>query len=485
MWEMSSEGENRMKRRVKAISKTIFTDHPFMSTFLILMCCEIPWWFAFWPGTLQYDSCGQLLQYLGVGKMTGHHPVPVTILMGIFLDIGRVFFHSDNAGIFIYTLLQVIMQCIVISYGFCVFKRYHLPLWFCWISLAFYGLFPLLPNWGISYVKDSGYYICFILLTFSMVDAFGMEEEQVRVWKRFIWIVALIGLSVFRNDGRYVAAMAIIGVALFRCRHFRTCLIGAGCVFFFLFMVEGVYMPLLNIPSGSVREAMSVPLLQTAGYVKEYQKEITVEEYTELMNVFEVDELSEISDRYDSMISDRVKDVFLEYPDKEQLISYFKVWWAQLKKHPLTYFQVYWEHCSGYFNPLMRCYENIIGWFTILEGQSRTDEYLDIYFIADRENLRAGLENWSHFLYEFPLTCWLYRTGVYTWIMFGSFAYLILNKRKRDIFIILPGIIVLVVCTVSPLNASIRYYLPVMSVVPVYIGYCMKENSRGSYEKIG
>ena len=479
MMEQLQRVRGHIEKNVKKISKIIFTEHPFMGPFLILICCELPWLFAFWPGTLQYDSCGQLLQYLGVGKMTGHHPVPVTLIMGIFLDVGRMVFHSDNAGIFIYVLLQSIVQCIVVSYGFCVFKRLRLPIWFCWAALLFYGMFPLLPNWGISYVKDSGYYICFILLTFSMLDVFGIEEEQISVWRKFVWIAALVGLSAFRNDGRYVAVTAIIGAALFCRKYFRTSLIwGTGCVFIFLFLVEGVYMPLKNIPSGSVREVLSVPLLQTAGYIKEYQSEITDEEYNAIMSVFEVDDLNEISDRYDSMISDRVKDVFLEYPAKEQLITYANVWYAQLKKHPSAYVQVYWEHCNGYFNPLQHCYEDIIGWFTILEGQSRTDEYLDIHFVEERFNLRLGLESWCFMLYDFPLTGWLYHTGTYTWIMLGSLLFLILKKRGQDVFVILPGIIVLMVCTVSPLNASVRYYLPVMAAAPAYLGLCMAKKKK-------
>ncbi len=459
---------------MKRISDFLFAEHSFAGPFLILVCCGLPWWFAFWPGTLQYDSCGQLLQYLGVGKMTGHHPVPVTLLMGIFLDIGRALFHSDNAGIFLYTLLQFTVQCAVISYGFCVFKRFRLPVWFCWACLVFYGVFPLLPNWGISYVKDSGYYICFLLLMFSMPDAFDMEGEPDAVWKRLLWIAALVGLSAFRNDGRYVAFLAVIAVALFRRRYLKTCVAGAGCVILFLFLVEGVYMPLRNIPSGSVREVLSVPLMQTAGYLKEYPDEVTVEERNVILSVFEVEELSGISDRYDSMISDRLKDVFVEYPNREHVTAYLKVWLVQMKSHPGIYLRVYGEHCSGYLDPLQKCCEAIIGWYTILDGQSRTDEYLDIYFIANRQELREGLEDWSYCLYDFPVTGWLYHTGVYTWIMLGSLLFLILKKRKRDLYIILPGIIVLLVCTVSPLNSSVRYYLPVMAAAPAYIGCCMK-----------
>ena len=440
---------------------------------------------AFWPGTLQYDSCGQLLQYLCVGKMTGHHPVPVTVLMGLFLDMGRMFFHSDNVGIFLYTLSQSIVQCAVIAYGFCIFKRLGLPIWFCFVSLMFYGFLPLLPNWGISYVKDSGYYICFMLLTLSMLDNFGIEEQQASGWKQLIWIAGLLGISAFRNDGRYVALTAIIGVILFCRKYWRKCIIGAVGVFLFLFLVEGVYMPLRNIPSGSVREALSVPLLQTAGYIKEYQSEITVEERETLISVFEVDNLGEIAQRYDCMISDKVKEIFLEYPDKGQLLDYLKVWWAQLKKHPLTYLRVYWVHCDGYFNPFKNVYEDIIGWFGILDGQSRTDEYLNVYFIAERQELRLTLEKWSHFLYDLPVINLLYHTGTYTWIMLGSLLVLGVKKRKKDLFVIFPGIAVLMICTVSPLNASIRYYLPVMSVAPIYIGWCLKkkDTNRKNYEE--
>lgn len=463
---------------MERISGFLFTAHPFAGPFLVLMCCGLPWQLAFWPGTFQHDSCGQLLQYLGVGEMTGHHPVPVTLLMGILLDVGRSFFHSDNAGIFLYTLLQYTVQCAVISYGFCVWKRFRLPVWFRWAALAFYGVFPLLPNWGISYVKDSGYYICFLLLAFSMLDTFDVEEGGGKTsWKRLLWIGALLGVSFFRNDGRYVAFAAVIGAVLFRRKYFRVCLAGAGCVCLFLILVEGVYMPLRKIPPGSVREMLSVPLLQTAGYLEEYQDELTAAEQDAIMDVFEVGGVSEIPDLYDSMISDRLKDVFAEYPDRGQLTAYLKVWLAQLRKHPLVYLRVYWEHCSGYFNPLQTCYEDIIGWYTILDGQGRSDEYLDISFIAGRQGMRSGLENWSRFLYDFPLTGWLFHTGVYTWVMFGSLLCLILWKRGRDIYLYFPGIVVLLVCTVSPLNASVRYYLPVMAAAPVYVGYLFPQQT--------
>ena len=241
-------------------------------------------------------------------------------------------------------------------------------------------------------------------------------------------------------------------------------------------------MPIRNIPAGSVREAMSVPLMQTAKYIEKHSGEVTSEEKEVLLSVFEVNNLEQIAEAYDKEISDDVKALFKEYPEKEELISYFKVWWSQLMRHPVTYVQTYLEHCSGYFNPGKRCYEDIIGWFKILDGQSRTDEYLDIYFEVEDEGLRNALESWAYMLYDAPIIGLLYHTGTHTLIMLGCLVYLWLKGRKRELFVVIPGIAVLLICTVSPLNASVRYFLPVMVSSPVYIALCTIKN--GKQEKV-
>lgn len=61
---------------------------------------------------------------------------------------------------------------------------------------------------------------------------------------------------------------------------------------------------------------------------------------------------------------------------------------------------------------------------------------------------------------------------------FGGAAYKVIEKgepRYANTFlgVLQPGIVVvLLICIVSPLNASGRYYLPVMAVMPVYLGLC-------------
>lgn len=465
---------NFLKRYIKKISELIFVNHPFMGPFLLLVCFGLPWWIAYWPGTLQYDSCGQLLQYLGVGKMTGHHPLPVTMIMGISLDAGRTIFRSDNMGIFIYTGIQFLAQCSVLSYGFCVFDRMGVPLWMRWISLGFYTIFPLIPNWGISYCKDTGYYISFLLFTLVMTDAFLKGEGQVSRLQKVLWIFSLLGLAGFRNDGRYVIIIAVLVLFLFVRKHWKIYLKGLGVIILFLVLVEHVFMPIRNIPAGSVREALSVPLMQTANYLRQYGDELSAEEEAVLSSLFAGGDLTEVAEAYDEEISDDVKGQFKEYPDKQELSAYLKIWWIQFTKHPGIYAETFWRHCDGYFNPNRKCYENIIGWFKILDGQSRSDEYLNVYFGMKNQSYRDGLEDWAYFLYELPVIGLLYRPAVYTWLMVGCLLFL-LQKKRKEAFAILPGILVLLICMVSPLNASVRYFLPVMAAVPIYLGLCTIE----------
>ena len=469
-----------MKNSIKKISRIIFDEHPFLAPFTILMCCGLPWWIAFWPGTLQYDSCGQLLQYMGVGKMTAHHPLPVTMVMGILLDIGRAVFHSDNAGIFLYTGIQFLVQCLVISYGFCVFRRRQMPVWMRWVGLGYYAIFPFIPNWGISYVKDTGYYISFMLMVLVMADAFLEGDRQIARWQRALWIISLLGLTAFRNDGRYVVAITVVILLLLVRKYWETYLLGAGIVLLFLVTVEHVYMPLRHIPAGSVREALSVPLMQTANYLDRCMNEVTEEEEAVLALLFEGGDLEGVAEAYDEMISDNVKGRFIEYPEKQELLSYFRVWFAQFRKHPEIYAETFWKHCDGYFNPGRKCYEDIIGWFKILDGQSRSDEYLDIYFGVENPDFREKLERWAYLLYGLPVIGWLYLPAIHTWLMISCFVIL-LWRRKREALAIVPGIVVLLICMVSPLNASVRYYLPVMAAMPVYLGVCVTSCTADSH----
>lgn len=445
--------------------------------FILLFVSGLPWLIAYWPGTLQFDSCGQLLQYLGVGRMTGHHPYPVTMLMGITLSVGRKLFHFDNAGIFIYIFMQFLVQCLVVAYALYVLKkRIAVPIYAFIPIVLFYTVFPLIPNWGISYGKDTGYYICFLLFVTCMLDIYFPDNGDGKLWKKLLHVCATVGLVLFRNDGRYVVLISLFVLLVFYKKQWKTIVATVAFALCMLFLVEGICMPVQKIPKGSVREALSVPLLQTAGYVKTYPEEITEGEEQVLKQVFRIETKSQLADAYDSEISDPVKDLFLEYPTKGELLQYVKLWFRQFLKHPFLYVKLFWNHCSGYFNPFEVCYDNIVGWFKILDGEERVDEYLNIHFYPQTKGFRGALESWVDLLVKLPITALLFRPACYTWCLFIVFLLSFRKIDKKITYAFVPPFIVLLVCMFSPLNGSIRYFLPVMVTLPIYFGLCFKNH---------
>lgn len=57
--------------------------------------------------------------------------------------------------------------------------------------------------------------------------------------------------------------------------------------------------------------------------------------------------------------------------------------------------------------------------------------------------------------------------AINNWVIIILLAYCISNNRKRNILILLPGIITILVCIVSPLDNCFRYAIPVIFANPL------------------
>ena len=87
-----------------------------------------------------------------------------------------------------------------------------------------------------------------------------------------------------------------------------------------------IIMPVVNnafqiIPGGK-QEMLSLPFQMTARYVKNYEDEITEEEYIVLDKVLTMEDLV---DRYDPINADPVKDYYQKGEDSDY-VEYIKVW---------------------------------------------------------------------------------------------------------------------------------------------------------------
>lgn len=452
------------------LERLLFEKHTFLGPLLIFLLFYLPWVIAFFPGALQCDAWFQLRTCIGELELTGHHPVLTTKLMGLCLHLGRRFFHSDTIGVFLYTGPQFVMQCLVFAYSCHCTRKWKIPVCINWVMLLFWGgLFPFFPMWGYTMVKDTSYYLFLTLMMFSLSDLFYRGSRKWFSVSGILVLVGCMGVTLTRNEGQYLVVVTLL-VCLLVCRKYWKILLGGVAACCLAMVLEYGYMQYNAIPRGPAGEMLSLPLLQTARYLREHPDDVTEEELQILEGLFTLD-IHTIVDNYDPLISDSVKNYFLQYPSKEDMAAYFKVWMHQLCRHPDTYVQAFLHHVYGYFYPNVHVFQNYKVHFGILDAESCDGNNLDIRFAITNNHMRQFLENALNLWEKIPGVGMLLSPGLYVYILLGECVYLAANKKK-ELVLMVPGLCIVVFCILSPVNAYIRYIMPVMALMPLTLACC-------------
>lgn len=269
----------------------------------------------------------------------------------------------------------------------------------------------------------------------------------------------------------YVLVLFCTAVLLLYRKYWKLCIPILLCSFLSLYVVEDIYMMQKSIEPGQAGEVLSVPLQQTARYVKEHYEDITEDEMEILSHMFGV-EVAQLANLYHPELSDPIKAEFMKHPTSEDMKLYFQVWFAQLTRHPDTYIQAYLNHVYGWFYPDREDFWEGIGRYYIGNAQHWQDGYLDMKFAIDNRELRDMLEQEAYYLKRMPLFGMLYSCGFHNWILTGCVVYLLAHKKYREILILIPSLLTVLVCLVSPVDSYVRYMLPVMAALPINIAWC-------------
>lgn len=463
------------------LGRVIFEKYVFWGPFVLFILLGSVWIVAFFPGTLQPDAYMQLLMKYGVFEYTGHFPVASTEILGFCMSIGKNVFRSDTMGVFIFTFVQFIVQCLVFSYSLFLMDRLRSPIILRGAAVFVYGVSPVFNIWGFTFVKDSFYYICFLLMMCSIIDMVsdrrklnvveGNKNKCRGVYRTILLAAGCAGMCLFRNDGKYVAVLSLVCAVLFVKKYWKSFLIGIAVCVLTVIATEGIYMSVKNIPSGSVEEMLSIPLQQTARYIIEHPDDITEEEMLILREGFTVD-ISEIPSLYNPILSDPVKAEFVHDPETGYLRKYFKVWLRQLVRHPDTYIQAFLNQTYAYYYPGAHDGKGEEFWFYIVYGEELHDGIFDIKFGISNNVLRQLLMHYGYLFQMLPVFGMILSPGLYTYIILGGAVYLISKKKRRNLVVLIPAFIVLLVNLVSPVNGCIRYMLPIMAAAPLLIAWC-------------
>ena len=461
----------------------IFEKHAFIIPLIIILICWLPYVIIFYPGVLMQDSTIQIKQFFGLEipegssnnsvnlidenvKITNHHPVLHTVILGSCVKIGKML-GNDNLGIFLYTIIQVVLLASALAYIIKFMKELKTNNYIRIFALLIFCFIPVFPFYAVEITKDVPFASLMIFYTIELYKIIK-EYADKKLSKKRVVLIIFISLMVclLRNNGIYVILLSLPFAAISNKINRKNILFATLIVFVLYESFIKLLLPALKISNTGVREMLSVPFQQTARYVKEYGNEVTDEEREIIDKVLGYDTLAS---RYVPERSDAVKDEYNKDATSEDLKNYFKVWFRQFFKHPNVYVEAFLNNYYGYLY-LEGDIEKYTTGFIVNCDDDLTKTGKFNYSYNDKfKGERNAVKHILNISKKMPVIYWCTNIGLNTWILLIMLGYLIYKKKYKFIVFLLPSLVTLLVCCVSPVNAYFRYELPNIFAMPLII----------------
>lgn len=457
--------------------------HPFRTAFFTLLIAYLPPLVISYPGIVMGDTptmitqgfnnvaawIGSLILVDETVRLTNANPVIYSLLLRGCLTLGKAIFGSYNVGLFLVSLLQMLGQLLAFSAILAQLVRLRLRSLWAMGLLAYFALAPRTQNYVALLSKDT-LAACALLL--FLLCVFRLVAERGAEGRNMLWCaLSGIGVSLLRNEGRYILLISLLLLMLLLPRKRRQLALPALALFVSTTLFFQVLLPAAHITPGSKRETLSVPFQQTARYLRDYPDDVTTEEWTAIDAVLNADTIGE---RYVPEKSDEVKATYRESATAAERSAYLKAWLKMGLRHPDVYLQATMNNYYNYFYPGRRvtgvysyswsetCMENVN---EAMEkgGLSLGLRYPD-QLKAARENYEALREN----AFKSPLLTLLNSTATYVWGLILLAVYHIKKRNREGLALTIPLLVFLCFYLMGPVNGDyFRYLYGVSVAVPV------------------
>ena len=437
-----------------------FSNHPFLYSFILLSIFYGIFLISYYPGVINYDNANQIKEMLGLhtryldainpisdSTLTNFNPILHTVLLGGLFKIGYLI-GNVNFGLFLYTLLQLIIVISIysyaISYTFKNTKSKIIPI----IILLIACITPTLGYYSITAVKDTLYTAFLLLFTIRIYDYIKSDY----ITKKDYVILFLVSMLVilFRNNGIYIVLLTLPFLLY---KNKLPIIILTVLVFVSNYSFNNILLPTLGVSGTSIREMLSIPFQQTARLAEINPDAFTKEQQVIIGNVLDYDNLAY---DYNEDLSDPVKNKYNKDATNEDLIKYFGVWFDGLIHHPFIYIDATINNITSYFYP----FES--SWKVYHKLNPKLPEAGFDYHYNSLSSMRNAMHDYE-VIFEYSPLGIILNMGVITYLSILAFLMLI-NKNKYYIFLI-PNIISILFCVLSPANTYYRYIYPSLVIM--------------------
>ena len=461
-----------------------YRGHAFLCPFiLILLSCALPLILAY-PGGMNADSWGQAGMFFkvvrpdwGLYEFTSHHPPAHTVYFSSIIALGKKL-GSANLGLFTVMLLQAGMYSAVFAYSLYAMRRLGAPRYLRIISLLAILFSPYFVSSYPMVIKDNVYSWAILLFVIELIYMLYLGRDYWRS-KGHIALLALglMGSMLFRNNGKYVIypmiLLMLIILSVRNRKEGRKSLLKPALALLLPVLAANLIlsglMSYYDIEKGSIREALSLPIQQTARYVLERGDEVTEEEKAAISAVLDYDNLA--SDYY-PMESDAVKDKFNPDADAQDVLNYLKTWLKQGLKHPFVYIKATVNQNYPLVYPFQE--GNQISVDTLNRYHLYAAESIGITDVEVMPRLNNIRNEFNHDLMYLPFTGAMCNIATYVLALLFFCCYA-LRRRLWDFFVpALPLLLSLAIVVAAPgIRGTPRYAYPILYSLPVVMSwYC-------------
>lgn len=465
-------GEGKIKR----LTIWIFEEHITLGVMLFVIICRLPYLVAFYPCSMSWDGGAQICAFFGTEPFTNHHPPMISFLYGMIAWYSQEW-GIPNIGMFTIPVMQTLLSAFAVAKVCACYQHFRLPYWIRWGSLIYYAVFTVWCIYDVTVIKDTFYYPLTLLFSLQLIYCV-LDSDFFWSRKKNLVLMILYGVLMMqtRNNGVFVVLFALPFV-LWSAKRKMHLLIGIGIMLLINTILNSGLYPAIGVINLETKEdTYCILFQQTAKYGQDYPEDVTGEEREVLNTIFDYDEMVKV---YNPQLADWVKNCLKlsehyskDHTNKEfseMKGAYFKVWFAQFRRHPLSYVKTFLECSYGYYYPEAAPYKEGMGIYDndrnmLTKGMH---SYRQIRLLKPARFVLERVSRVEEYLPGIGLLC---RCGFYTWCVVFASMYLIAKKRYRLLIAVIPPAVNILVCLISPVNTCIRYAMPTMCMVPVIFG---------------
>lgn len=398
--------------------------------FFFFLLCWLPVFLAVYPGFFVYDAQDEFVQ-VQTRNFTTHHPLPHVLLLGGTISAVHKLTGSYNAGIAVYTLLQMCLMAGVFT-GMLSYMRKRGIVWPARAMTAVYfGLFPVVVMFTLCSAKDGIFTGALLLLVIALDEMARERETFFAGWKKplFFCICAWV-MMCFRHNGVYafLALSPLLLIFMKGCRKkLGICL---GVIFAAYFLISSGLAFVLSAEDSENQEMLTVPIQQLARVYKYDRESLDGEDLETLYEILP----EEILEFYTPKVSDGVKIGFRNAAFAADPVKYGKLWLRTGIRHPFTYLNAWFMTSYGFWYPdtVIDVYRGN-GVFTFIYGDSSFFGY-EVEQPGVRKSMIPGLNEWYRRMsleitqQKIPLVSMLFSPGFLFWIFVFLAGYAFYRK---------------------------------------------------------